>query len=268
VPFVHANGVNLYTTRYRSGPEGERPLVVGIHGLGIVDHSSLAFTLCMPLARVADVIVYDLRGHGRSELVPSGYQAADHAEDLIALLEGLGIERPVHLVGGSYGGAVALTATVEHPDRVASLTMVEGLVPLGDWGLVFSDTFDPAYEQMREGFTPERAMEVLGHTSPRRAKAIGDKVARLLYDTTIREDVRREAGLATERYERITCPVLAMYGDLSPIAWQGRALRELVPQTQLHAVEGADHVGVFWQPVVRTEIADFRIKSEIKLERP
>ena len=115
---VRANGVELRVNRYRVGADGDRPVVVFVHGLGIVDHSGLAFTLGMPLATDAEAILYALRGHGHSEVVASGYRVADHVADLIALLDALGVRAPVHLVGCSYGGAVAVTAAARHPGRV------------------------------------------------------------------------------------------------------------------------------------------------------
>ena len=78
---VHANGVDLRVNRYRIGPDGTRPVVVFVHGLGIVDHSGLAFTLGMPLADEAETVLYALRGHGHSQVTPSGYRVADHVTD-------------------------------------------------------------------------------------------------------------------------------------------------------------------------------------------
>ena len=99
---VHANGVELRVNRYRVGNDGldsGRPVVVFVHGLGIVDHSGLAFTLGMPLATDAETILYALRGHGHSQVVASGYRIADHVADLVGLLDDLGVAEPVHLVG-------------------------------------------------------------------------------------------------------------------------------------------------------------------------
>src|SRR4051794_27072139 len=97
---MHVNGVDLHVSRFRSGAAGEdgdgdsRPIVVGIHGLGIVDSSSLGMSLGMHLAKVFDVVLYDLRGHGRSELVRTGFKVADHMADFVALLDLLGIDEP------------------------------------------------------------------------------------------------------------------------------------------------------------------------------
>src|SRR4029453_7080424 len=108
VATVRANGVDLRVNRYRIGPDGVRPVVVFVHGLGIVDHSGLAFTLGMPLATEAETILYALRGHGRSQGGGPGYRARAHVAALVGLLDALDIAEPVHLVGCSYGAAVVV----------------------------------------------------------------------------------------------------------------------------------------------------------------
>lgn len=66
-----------------------------------------------------NVIRFDLRGYGQSQ-VPAG-RVVNH-EDAIALLDYLGITQ-AHLVGISFGGLVALDATLAYPERVTSLVL-------------------------------------------------------------------------------------------------------------------------------------------------
>jgi 3-oxoadipate enol-lactonase len=97
---------------------GQGPPVVLVHAGGLdgrmwaplAERLEDRFTLVMP----------DLRGHGRSSLPPEGY--AD-AEDLIALLDELGLERPA-IVGNSFGGRAALELATAAPDRVAALALL------------------------------------------------------------------------------------------------------------------------------------------------
>jgi pimeloyl-ACP methyl ester carboxylesterase/CubicO group peptidase (beta-lactamase class C family) len=70
------------------------------------------------------VIRYDLRGYGRSSLPKEG-GAFLHADDLLALMDFLGIER-AHLVGLSLGGFVVTDFLALHPQRVLSATMAGG----------------------------------------------------------------------------------------------------------------------------------------------
>ena len=59
----------------------------------------------------------------------------DFSDDLFALAIALGLQdRKVHLVGWSAGGTVVLRYTVDHPDSVASLTLINPMSPFGFGG--------------------------------------------------------------------------------------------------------------------------------------
>ena len=68
---------------------------------------------------------YDLRGFGRSPLLPQPYS---HGRDLIALLEHRRIEQAA-LVGASLGGRVALEVAVAHPEVVDALVLADAALP-------------------------------------------------------------------------------------------------------------------------------------------
>src|SRR2546429_3679484 len=107
---VLANGVRHHVQRLG---RGERT-VVFVHGLVMDNLSSFYFTLANPIAEFAEVILYDLRGHGMSERPASGYTVASLVADLAALLDQLD-RRPVTLIGNSFGGLVALAFAAAHP---------------------------------------------------------------------------------------------------------------------------------------------------------
>ena len=79
----------------------------------------------------------DLRGFGGSETKPldATRGVADFSDDLYALVEALGLSgRPVHLVGWSAGGPVAMRYAMDHPEGVASLCLVNPMSPYGFGG--------------------------------------------------------------------------------------------------------------------------------------
>ena len=80
-------------------------------------------------------IALDLRGFGDSdpEPVDATRGVSDYSDDVIALIEALGVP-PVHLVGWSLGGGVVLQALVDGPERLASLTLVDPVSPFGFGG--------------------------------------------------------------------------------------------------------------------------------------
>lgn len=255
---VRANGLSFHVNRFRSGPAGDRPVVVCVHGLAVVDNASSSFVLGFHLATDAEVITYDLRGHGRSSAPSSGYGVADHAEDLLALIDALGIARPVHLVGFSYGGAITMLAAMRAPERIASVTLLDGHVPVAGWedalfGLV-KDFARWQQEAETRGLTGEQFEDLViervidrFRATPRRAAAVARRVRRLFESTTLREDMRNETVFDKEDFSRIDCPVLGIYGDQSDLYWLTDRLPALVRDVTIHTIPGADHVGVFWR---------------------
>ncbi|WP_179665561.1 alpha/beta fold hydrolase [Nocardioides panaciterrulae] len=119
-PFdVAVAGGDLHAGRWGRGSDG--PVVLALHG---VTSNHLAWSA---VARHSsyDVVAPDLRGRGRSNGLagPAGMHA--HAADLALLLDHLEVEQAV-VVGHSMGGFVATTFAAEHPDRVASVLLVDG----------------------------------------------------------------------------------------------------------------------------------------------
>ncbi|GGF56246.1 hypothetical protein GCM10011519_32740 [Marmoricola endophyticus] len=75
------------------------------------------------------LVAPDLRGRGDSVGVAGPSSVVRHAEDLVLLLDHLGLDR-VHVVGMSMGGFVAVHLAVRHPERVRSLVLVDGGFPM------------------------------------------------------------------------------------------------------------------------------------------
>ena len=109
------NGIDLHVTQAGSG----QPLLL-IHGIS-VDATFEHFEI-EQLANNFHVIAPDLRGHGRSTR-PSVYSLRDHVEDLIALLDSLGVQKTA-LVGASMGSYIAQALTLAIPERVSKLILV------------------------------------------------------------------------------------------------------------------------------------------------
>jgi pimeloyl-ACP methyl ester carboxylesterase len=121
---VSSGGVELHV-RETPGPDGATPAVY-VHGLS---GSGTNWTdLAGQLAPFAPGLAVDLPGFGRSRpLASRGYTPSDHADALLCFLAGQG--RPVHLLGNSLGGAVALTVAARRPELVRSLTLLAPAMP-------------------------------------------------------------------------------------------------------------------------------------------
>src|SRR5271165_1647912 len=120
---VTSDNVSLFALKLGEG----RPIVM-IHGLLFGNLTTWWYTVAPELARQHRVILYDLRGHGRSERVPSGYDAVTMASDLISVIEEVARE-PAVVVGHSFGGAIALEAALDRPELVAKVVVVEAPLP-------------------------------------------------------------------------------------------------------------------------------------------
>jgi pimeloyl-ACP methyl ester carboxylesterase len=119
-----SDGCALYATliENRSEKANADSVVVLLHGGG-PDHHSL-----IPLAeRLADrhaVVLPDIRGYGQSVCTdPSRHTWAQYANDIIMLLDHLGVERAV-IGGAGIGTTISLRAAVAHPSRVKALVLI------------------------------------------------------------------------------------------------------------------------------------------------
>jgi pimeloyl-ACP methyl ester carboxylesterase len=113
--YAHVNGIDLYFEAHGAG----RPLILLHGGLG----SGEMFGPVLPaLADHHQVITVDLQGHGRTADIDRPIDVRLMADDIAALIEHLGLEKP-DLVGYSLGGAVALLTAIKYPAMVGRLVV-------------------------------------------------------------------------------------------------------------------------------------------------
>jgi len=110
---VESAGASLYYATYGAG----KPVVLLHGGAGSSEHWA---NQVPALAARFRVIVLDSRGHGRSTRDERPYTYHQMAEDVLALLDALGL-RQASLVGWSDGGAIGLDLAIQHPERVEKL---------------------------------------------------------------------------------------------------------------------------------------------------
>jgi pimeloyl-ACP methyl ester carboxylesterase len=118
--YAEVNGINLYYESLGSG----RPMIL-LHG-GLA--SGEMFQPILPtLAAEHRVIVVDLQAHGRTADIDRPLDHKLLADDIAALIDHLGLDRP-DLVGYSFGGGVAFWTAVKHPEKVGKLVMASANV--------------------------------------------------------------------------------------------------------------------------------------------
>lgn len=132
---------------------GSGPPVLLIHA-GICD-ARMWDRQMKTLAVGRRVVRCDLRGFGRTPLLPGSYADAD---DLVELIEG---ERlgPAVLVGASMGGAVALDLTLARPDLVSGLVLAGASHPDQEWSAEM-EAYGEREEELLEAGDVEAAVEL------------------------------------------------------------------------------------------------------------
>jgi pimeloyl-ACP methyl ester carboxylesterase len=113
--YADVNGINLYYETHGSG----RPLILLHGGLG----SGEMFGPIIPaLAGNHQVIAVDLQGHGRTADIDRPIDVRLMADDIAALIDHLGLDKP-DIVGYSLGGGVAFFTAVKYPEKIGKLVM-------------------------------------------------------------------------------------------------------------------------------------------------
>ena len=249
--FLDVPGASLY---YECAGQGH-PLLL-IHA-GIAD--SRMWDEQFPLfAQRYRVIRYDLRGYGQTRLEPGTF--ANH-EDVTALLNALGVQK-AHIIGVSFGSAIALNFTLAHPDMVASLVMVAPSV-----------VGEESSERIRQFIHDEAALleqdDIAGatelnmrlwvdgiHRSPEQVNpALRQRVYDMQYHAftiPMPEGIEEEElqPPAITRLVEVRAPTLVIVGDLDlPEKLQLAAqLANDIPDARHHAIEGAAHMVSMEQP--------------------
>lgn len=117
--YVETNGIRLHYLEH-SGPG---PTLVLAPGLTANAHSFDGL-IAAGLPRAATVLALDLRGRGESDQPDTGYTMEDHAQDVLGLLDALGLERVV-MGGHSFGGLLTYWLAANHPGRVERCVVLD-----------------------------------------------------------------------------------------------------------------------------------------------
>jgi pimeloyl-ACP methyl ester carboxylesterase len=251
---------------------GEGPDLVMIHGIT----GNLAVWHLHIVPALADrfrTLTYDLRGHGHSDVPPSGYTPDDMATDLLELLDVLEIERPV-LVGHSYGADIALYAAAREPQRVREVIAIEAALPALEasrrhdrwvgwsyWAAALEQAGHTVPEDRRSDirYMIRATIDLPKQWGPLKGLPRNPKpLLRLLEQTTLPEDYRQVGTLTLERIETIETPVVLMYAEQSAFIGTFDYLNDHLPDSHpvLLARTEWGHFGPLEQPeAVALEIA-------------
>lgn len=214
-------------------------------------------------------VLHDFRGQLMSEKPDGPWEMADHAEDLLALLDHLEID-DAHLIGTSYGGEVALIFASSHPDRVRSLSVVSSVSEVApetdrivaSWARAALEAPDDLYRiSVPTIFSPAFVTgnpEVIAQGEARIRSCPREFFTGLaaLIETFRKLDV-------TAELQRITCPTLVLSGEkdvVKPLRLS-RLMAEEIPGAEFLVIPDAGHAVILERPEeVNTALLGFLAK--------
>lgn len=117
--FVSTNGIQLHYLHF----QGNGPTIILMHGLTANAHAFDGL-IEAGLAPAFNVISVDLRGRGLSDHPASGYTMAEHAKDIIGLLDQLGIDK-ADIGGHSFGALLTFYLAAHYPNRIHKMLLLD-----------------------------------------------------------------------------------------------------------------------------------------------
>lgn len=220
--------------------------------------------LCRRLADSGRLVVrFDQRDTGRSTHYLPGkpeYTGADLVADVVAVLDGLGVNR-AHIVGFSMGGGVAQRLALEHRNRVEPLTLmstspIEGGAGLPDptgevLATFFGDGAQPAWgdrdavvDYIVEG---ERPFAGPGHFDEPHLRAVAEQVVDRSdnIEASMTNHFLLDDGPSTDRHvwDLVDLATLVVHGTADPLfpLAHGRALAAMIPGARMVELDDVGH---------------------------
>jgi pimeloyl-ACP methyl ester carboxylesterase len=231
MPYARNCAVNIY---YEVEGQGE-PLMI-IHGLtrSLEDMKEAGYA--ETLQEDFQVILVDLRGHGKSDKPhnPEDYTAEKIIGDVLAVQDDLGLTA-THILGYSYGGGIAFECAVSAPDRVMSLIVGGAGMEKPPAGI-----YEGFIRQLEAG--PEALVAAL-----EMAEAVPEAIKTRIMANDHRAIIAlcratMSSPSSTDDYYRITVPVLLFAGEYDPAYPSAKETGERLPNAQFISLPGLDHV--------------------------
>jgi pimeloyl-ACP methyl ester carboxylesterase len=248
---------------------GRGQAILCIHG--ITANCRCWDVMASALAPEYRVFAMDLRGRGRSDKPASGYSIEHHCRDIVALLDDLGLKRPV-IMGHSLGAFISLAFAAHYPDRVDRIILVDGGGDLSKEQMdkVFSG-IKPSLDRLGKVFPSSDAyLDTMKQApyiqpwSPALETYYRYEITEMeggvstnidpLHIEEEAENVRKMA--AASLYPKIGCKVLILRATEGLLARDDILLPEPVVQRMIreirHAryldIKGANHYGIIFRP--------------------
>ena len=202
-----------------------------------------------PLALKYRVIALDNRGAGRSDKPFGHYSLEQMADDAIAVLDAVGVER-AHIVGASMGGAISQIIGLKYPERVWSLTLACTACRNHPWRReLLASWATTATERGVGEMTKQAARWVIGPRSFRRIVPAFGWLGPLARGRTPHAFVSQVRAIldvddtVADQLCEVTAPTLVLVGNQDILTPRGDSeeLADRLPNAELVVISGAAH---------------------------
>ncbi|MEE9447610.1 MAG: alpha/beta hydrolase [Arenicellales bacterium] len=123
MPFIQSTQIQLHYLDNPAHDGSESTPLILMPGLTANVHSFDGL-INAGLSQSRRVLTVDLRGRGLSDHPNSGYSMADHATDIIGMMDVLGLDK-VNIGGHSFGGLLAMYLAAHYPERIHQLVIID-----------------------------------------------------------------------------------------------------------------------------------------------
>ena len=245
MPYARSSdGIRLH---YEVMGRASAPAVLMIQGLGADKHGwdMQRYRLSLQYR----VVALDNRGAGRSDKPFGHYTLEQMADDAIAVLDHLGIDR-AHVVGASMGGAISQIIGLQHPDRVLSLTLACTACRNHPWRReLLAGWATAATERGVGAMAAEAARWVIGPRSFRRLLPAFGWLGPLAMGRTAHAFVSQVRAIlevdesVADRLSEVTAPTLVLVGNQDILTPRGDSeeIADRLPNSELVVISGAAH---------------------------
>jgi pimeloyl-ACP methyl ester carboxylesterase len=236
--------------------KGAKETILLIHGM-FSNLSVYYFNIAPILAQHFHVVMYDLKGHGISEKAKTGYDLHSMTDDVLGLLNELGLTA-VHLAGYSYGGLIALKMATRFPDKVKKVVLIEAPDPSDDKARGIIDDYSKEFlEHYIENFTDTTKVKM----GKRQLERNHRMYEYLFYETSLKADMLIENNFfESAEIDMVSNETILMYGTDSNCLEAGKKLKKRIKRAELLKVEG-DHNIPIQQPGVVGNIMESFFKK-------
>ena len=272
---IKVNGTYINYSQITCEENNTSEDVVMIHGLA-ASLGFWGFHHAPVFSKRYRVTIFDLRGHGRSEMTKTGYSPCNLTIDLQQLLAKLGI-RKAHFIAHSFGGVIALKLARLDPQCVSSITLAdthitavrnmqkdvkwnfgEGIQPILQRNNISIDVNAPyfGYRMLTEiarrqiknqEFTPD-LRELVSIFSGRFGGRSAAQWLKLMDTTSAETEIMSDDDLSLQELKSFKFPILAVYGEHSQSMLTGKHLLDIWPHADFRVVRNGGHFFPISQP--------------------